>query len=79
MIYHKREFWLGVQLIKITGMNQYPLTLVLRTIFPEPIFRWGLLQPPLIINMEGNITLNLLPLYSYGCLLSIDTTMSTIK
>ena len=50
------------------------LTLVLRSIFPN-IFSegGGLLQPPMIINMEGHISLNLLPLYSYGCPLSIDT------
>ena len=40
-----------------------------QTYFPKG----GLLQPPsTIINMEGHVTLNLLPLYSYGCL-SIET------
>ena len=38
----------------------------------------GLLQPPLwIINTEGHITLNLLPMYRYGHPLSIDTKIST--
>ena len=38
----------------------------------------GLLYPLTIINMEGHITLNLLPLYSYGCPLSIDSKISII-
>ena len=51
------------------------LTLVLRSIFREHIFRegvgWWLLQLPRIINIEALITLHLLPVYSYGCLLSM--------
>ena len=34
-------------------------------------------NPPWIINTEGHITLNLLPVYSYGHPLSIDTKIST--
>ena len=34
-------------------------------------------EPPWIINTEGHITLNLLPVYRYGHLLSIDTKIST--
>ena len=45
-----------------------------QTYFPKG----GLLQPPLwIINTEGHITLNLLPVYRYGHPLSIDTKIST--
>ena len=33
--------------------------------------------PPWIINTEGHITLNLLPVYRYGHPLSIDTKIST--
>ena len=45
-----------------------------QTYFPKG----GLLQPPLwIINTEGHITLNLLPVYRYGHPLSIDTNIST--
>ena len=45
-----------------------------QTYFPKG----GLLQPPLwIINTEGHITLNLLPVYRYGRPLSIDTKIST--
>ena len=50
---------------------------------PERFFqtycpKGGLLQPPLrIINIECHITLNLLPMYSYGPPLSIDTKIST--
>ena len=58
------------------GLNM--LTLVLLRVFPKHIFLRGLLQPPLwIINTEGHITLNLLPVYRYGHPLSIDTTIST--
>ena len=39
------------------------LALLLRSIFSEHIFRRG--GGPTIINMEGHITLNLLPLYRY--------------
>ena len=46
-----------------------------QTYFPKG---GGLLQPPLwIINTEGHITLNLLPVYRYGHPLSIDTKIST--
>ena len=60
-------------------INQQILTLVLLRVFPKHIFlRGGLLQPPLwIINTEGHITLNLLPVYRYGHPLSIDTKIST--
>ena len=44
-----------------------------QTYFPKG----GLLQPPWIINTEGHITLNLLPVYRYGHPLSIDTKIST--
>ena len=45
-----------------------------QTYFPKG----GLLQSPLwIINTEGHITLNLLPVYRYGHPLSIDTKIST--
>ena len=45
-----------------------------QTYFPKG----GLLQPPFwIINTEGHITLNLLPMYRYGHPLSIDTKIST--
>ena len=45
-----------------------------QTYFPKG----GLLQTPLwIINTEGRITLNLLPVYRYGHPLSIDTKIST--
>ena len=60
-------------------MKMFQLTLVLLRVFPKHIFlRGGLLQPPLwIINTEGHITLNLLPVYRYGHPLSIDTKIST--
>ena len=47
-----------------------------QTYFPKG---GGLLQPPplWIINTEGHITLNLLPMYRYGHPLSIDTKIST--
>ena len=65
----------GVCVSKYVGV----LTLVLLRVFPKHIFlRGGLLQPPLwIINIEGHITLNLLPVYRYGHPLSIDTKIST--
>ena len=44
-----------------------------RTYFPKG----GCCNPPWIINTEGHITLNLLPLYRYGHPLSIDTKIST--
>ena len=47
----------------------YAFKPILRGIFPT----YFPLQPPLIINMEDHITLNLLPMYSYRCLLSIIT------
>ena len=47
--------------------------------FPQTYFpKGGLLQLPLwIINTEGHITLNLLPVYRYGHPLSIDTKICT--
>ena len=53
-----------------------------------PCFSWGFSQhiflrggccnpPSRIINTEGHITLNLLPMYRYGHPLSIDTKIST--
>ena len=55
------------------------LTLVLLRVFPKHIFlRGGVVATPLwIINTEGHITLNLLPMYRYGHPLSIDTKIST--
>ena len=44
-----------------------------RTYFPKG----GCCNPPWIINTEGHITLNLLPVYRYGHPLSIDTKIST--
>ena len=61
-------------------MSFYWLTLVLLIVFFFffNIFRGGLLQPLWIINTEGHITLNLLPVYNrYGHPLSIDTKIST--
>ena len=55
------------------GQGSFILTLVLRGIFPKHIFCRGLQ-----IIMEGHITLNLLPVYSSGCPLSIDAKISTI-
>ena len=47
--------------------------------FPEHIFQRGVVATPLrIINMECHITLNLLPVYSYGCFLSIESIISTV-
>ena len=52
--------------------------------FSQTYFPKGALQlrgvvatPPWIINTEGHITLNLLPVYRYGHRLSIDTKIST--
>ena len=45
--------------------------------FPKHIFLRGVATPPWIINTEGHITLNLLPVYRYGHPLSIDTKIST--
>ena len=46
--------------------------------FPKHIFLMGgCWNPPWIINTEGHITLNLLPVYRYGHPLSIDTKIST--
>ena len=59
-------------------LREIKLTLVLRNIFPEHIFRKGVATPPTIIKLEGHITLNVLSLYSNGCPLSIDTKISTI-
>ena len=47
-----------------------------------PLFSWGfseggLLQPIRIINIEGHITLNLLPVYRYGHPIPIDTKLKT--
>ena len=56
------------------------LTLVLLRVFPKHIFLrgGGVVATPLwIINTEGHITLNLLPVYRYGHPLSIDTKIST--
>ena len=54
------------------------LTLVLLRVFPKHIFlRRGFCNSPWIINTEGHITLNLLPVYRYGHPLSIDTKIST--
>ena len=44
-----------------------------QTYFPKG----GCCNPPWIINTEGHITLNLLPVYRYGHPLSIDTKIST--
>ena len=48
--------------------------------FPKHIFLrgGGCCNPPPVINIEFHITLNLLPVYSYGCPLSINTKISTI-
>ena len=54
------------------------LTLVLLRVFPKHIFLRGVVATPLwIINTEGHITLNLLPVYRYGHPLSTDTKIST--
>ena len=46
--------------------------------FPKHIFLRGVVATPLwIINTEGHITLNLLPVYRFGHPLSIDTKIST--
>ena len=46
--------------------------------FSKHILRWGVVATVLrIINTEVHITLNLLPVYCYGRLLSIDTKIST--
>ena len=44
-----------------------------QTYFPKG----GCCNPPWVINTEGHITLNLLPVYRYGHPLSIDTKIST--
>ena len=50
------------------------LTLVILRVFPKHIFLRGVVATPLwIINTEGHITLNELPVYRYGHPLSIDT------
>ena len=60
------------------GENKTTLTLVLLRVFPKHIFLRGVVATPLwIINTEGHITLNLLPMYRYGHPLSIDTKIST--
>ena len=46
--------------------------------FSQTYFPKGVVATPLqIINIEGHITLNLLPVYRYGHPLSIDTEIST--
>ena len=46
--------------------------------FPQTYFPKGVVATPLwIINTEGHITLNLLPVYRYEHPLSIDTKIST--
>ena len=46
--------------------------------FPQTYFlKGGCFNPPWIINTEGHITLNLLPVYRYGHRLSIDIKIST--
>ena len=60
------------------GVDLCCLTLVLLRVFPKHIFLRGVVATPLwIINTEGHITLNLLPVYRYGHPLSIDTKIST--
>ena len=44
-----------------------------QTYFPKG----GCCNPPWIINTEGHIALDLLPVYRYGHPLSIDTKIST--
>ena len=64
--------------IWIDAFTLFPLTLVLLRVFPKYIFLRGVVATPLwIINTEGHITLNLLPVYRYGYPLSIDTKIST--
>ena len=47
--------------------------------FPKHIFpKGGCCNPLRIINTEGHITLNLLLVYRYGHLLSIDTKISRL-
>ena len=54
------------------------LTLVLLRVFSQTYFpKVGCCNPLWIINTEGHITLNLLPVYRYGHPLSIDTKIST--
>ena len=49
------------------------LTLVLLRVFPKHIFQMRVVATPLwILNTEGHVTLNLLPVYSYGHPLSTD-------
>ena len=77
---HSYIFWLKSQQVSCS----YTLTLVkLNPCSPEGFSqtyfpKGGLLQPPLwIVNTEGHITLNLLPVYRNGHPLSIDTKIST--
>ena len=45
--------------------------------FSQAYFPKGVVATPWIINTEGHITLNLLPVYRYGHPLSIDTKLRT--
>ena len=64
--------------LSLQDKHIYKLTLVLLRVFPKHTFLRGVVATPLwIINTEGHITLNLLPVYRYGHSLSIDTKIST--
>ena len=65
-------------MVFLNGHQNDRLTRVLLRVFPKHIFPRGVAAtPPWIINTEGHITLNLLPVCRYGHLLSIDTKLST--
>ena len=57
--------------------EDYYIFFLLNLVVSKHIFWRGLLQSLLIIRTEGHIILNLLLVYSYGRLLSIDTKIST--
>ena len=80
--YNLNENYLNCLLISMRhigkNINSFDLTLVLGSIFPEHIFRKGGYTSDYQC-VKGRIILNLylLPVYSYGCPLSIDTKIST--
>ena len=66
---------LSQNLQQFSKKNVRILTLVPRCVFSKHIFQRA--TPLHIINTEGLITLNLLPVYGYGRSLSTDTKIST--
>ena len=52
-------------------LSSAPLTPVLRNVIPKYIIQMEGCNPLWIINTEDHIILNLLPVYSYGCILPL--------